>query len=376
MKNSLKLLRPHEEQIFVTIGNALTILFKELSNELSSTKKSELENDANFLNIFFIIFQLPYLSDPDFISEQTYFFYSLFKKISLDLQAKFVRILTQHRQDLSTYVSHVQQYITVRTFRWIEHTELTNPTDALLSSESGMHEGLNILRLLFYANLLAGERDTTDVIEIERDNDQKMEVELVKRRQRDGDDDDEDGDRQINEQGTSGEQTDEATSTSAGRQRSRSFTMRTSTSEQDEIESIYEHPLQIKLNLEPNEYRHGYLSFDDFINEFANEKLEISKEYLDFVRQRSGPVRFSFIFYPFFLSTINKTGKTNFLFHKYNSLVCLSVALLNIENKVQMFRHRHTSIFHSFFSGIHLNPFFKICVRREHLIEDALIAVC
>jgi hypothetical protein len=103
--------------------------------------------------------------------------------------------------------------------------------------------------------------------------------------------------------------------------------MRTSTSEQDEIESIYENPLQIKLNLEPNEYRHGHLSFDDFINEFANEKIEINKEYVDFVQQRSATLQFSFILYPFFLSTINKIGK--FLYFKINSLV-LSEYFLSI----------------------------------------------
>ena len=41
-----------------------------------------------------------------------------------------------------------------------------------------------------------------------------------------------------------------------------------------------------------------------------------------------------------------------------------------------MYRQRHSSFVHSIFSGIRLDPFFKICVRRNHLIEDALIAVC
>jgi len=41
-----------------------------------------------------------------------------------------------------------------------------------------------------------------------------------------------------------------------------------------------------------------------------------------------------------------------------------------------MYRQRHSSFVHSIFSGIRLDPFFKICVRRNHLIEDALISVC
>lgn len=162
-----------------------------------------------------------------------------------------------------------------------------------------MREGLNVLRMLFYANLLAGEHDTLEVLEIERDNDQKMDIELINRRQRHNEEQDEQTENPL--------ETTTASTISPGRNRSTSFSMRTSTSEQDEVELTYENPLQVKLNLEPNEYRHGHLPFNDFINEFANEKIEISKEYLEFVRERTSNF-FSFNLYPFFLSTINKIG--------------------------------------------------------------------
>jgi len=174
-----------------------------------------------------------------------------------------------------------------------------------------MHQGLNVLRILFYANLLGGERDTLEIIETERDSDQKMEVELVNRRQRHNDDDEDNQEQEQSEQQNEN-RSEAAAATTPTRNRSASFSMRTSTSEQDEIESIYENPLQIKLNLEPNEYRHGHLLFDSFINEFANEKIDITKEYVAFARQRSVSPHFSFILYPFFLSTIHKTS--NLLF--------------------------------------------------------------
>jgi hypothetical protein len=259
-------------------------------------------------------------------------------------------------------------------------------TEILFLLLIGMNEGLNVLRILFYANLLGGERDTIDIIETERENDQKMEVELVNRRQPNNDDGGDDEHVGVQEQGSQQQpqqQTEqqrenrtEAAAITPTRNRSTSFTMRTATSEQDEIESMYENPLQIKLGLEPNEYRHGHLSFDDFTNEFANEKIEINKEYLDFVRQRPETVHFSFILYPFFLSTINKIGNKILSITNKFFFFSLLLALLNIENKVQMYRQRHTSFVHSIFSGIRLDPFFKICVRRNHLIEDALIAVC
>ena len=172
-----------------------------------------------------------------------------------------------------------------------------------------MQQGLDVLRLLFYVNLIGSERDTLETIETEKQNEQVMEIELAHRRQRrndgDGDDDDEEdpmGGRQQTPNST--------TTTSPHRQTSRISSMRNSTNEHDDIEFSYENPLQIKLELEPNEYRHGHLPFDDFINEFANEKIDISKEYLNAIRQTVPSTRFSFISYPFFLSTINKIGRS------------------------------------------------------------------
>ncbi|CAF5010147.1 unnamed protein product, partial [Rotaria socialis] len=65
-----------------------------------------------------------------------------------------------------------------------------------------MKEGLNTLRLLFYANLLGGQRDSSEIIDIERKNYEKTERELVKRRQRhnDTDSDTEQQQQQRNEQ--------------------------------------------------------------------------------------------------------------------------------------------------------------------------------
>jgi hypothetical protein len=139
MKHSIKLLMLYEDELSATINNALGVLCKQISNELSSSKKQELENDANFLNILFIIFQLPYLSDPIFIFETDHLFYSLFLKLSVEIQAKFVRILTKHKDDLSAYVAHVQQYITMHTVRWADHTQINSTNESLLSSERGKH---------------------------------------------------------------------------------------------------------------------------------------------------------------------------------------------------------------------------------------------
>jgi hypothetical protein len=174
-----------------------------------------------------------------------------------------------------------------------------------------MKEGLDVLRMLFYANLLSSQRDTLEVIEIERENDEKMDVELVNRRQQRIDDNED------REQPSSNSETTPQASTSStaaaavvggGNDRSR-----TTTNDKDENGFPIENALQIKLGLKPNEYRYVQYPFDDFINEYANEKIEIRKEYLDYIQSPSISTKFSFIFYPFFLSTINKIGTKFFI---------------------------------------------------------------
>ncbi|CAF0925783.1 unnamed protein product [Adineta steineri] len=352
MKRSIKLLVLYDDEISSTIHTSLDILLNELYCELKSSKQNELEMDANFFNLFFIIFELSFLSDPIFLFDIARLFYSILTNLSIEAQAKFVRLLSKHATNLTDYISHVQQYITMHTLRWCDHTDIKSDSEELLSSEPGMKEGLDVLRMLFYANLLRGKRDTLDIIETEYDNDEKMEIELVKRRQRRTDDTNNSENPTTNEQQSTGENTTEASATSTTTSRTRR-----STNANSDSESPYENKLQLKLDIEPNEYRHGQYSFDTFVNEFANEKIEIKKEYLDFIQKPLNTTEFSFIFYPFFLSTINK------------------IALLNIENKARMYFQRRSVLMHNIFSMIPINPYFKLCVRRDHLIEDALISL-
>ncbi|CAF3358329.1 unnamed protein product [Rotaria sp. Silwood1] len=356
MKRSIKLLCSYEDHISLTIHKSLDLLLNQLQYELKS-KQHELESDANFFNLFFIIFQLPYLSDPCFLFDIARLFYSILTNLSIDAQAKFVRLVSKYTNNLNDYISHVQQYITLHALRWCSHVQIESDNDEFLSSEPGMKEGVNALRLLFYANLLSSQRDSLEIIETERKNNEKMENELVKRRQRYNDDASDNEGQRENEQKLPNDENNSEVSTSTAAATKKATTTRKSTNQVDEIESPYENPLQIKLGLKSNEYRHGQYPFDVFINECANEKIEIRKEYLNFIQQPTNFIQFSFIFYPFFLSTINK------------------IALLNIESKARMYLQRRSIFVHNIFSSIRLNPFFKIHVRRNHLIEDALISL-
>ena len=129
MKRSIELLHSYEDHIAPIVHKALLILLNQLQTELKSAKQNDLETDAHFFNLFFLIFQLPFLSDPGFLFDLARSFYSIVTNLSIDAQVKFVRLLSKYSENLSVYISHVQQYITLHTFHWCGRTNINTDDD-------------------------------------------------------------------------------------------------------------------------------------------------------------------------------------------------------------------------------------------------------
>lgn len=140
MKRTIKLLKSYEDQTSLVIHKSLDLLLNQLRSE-SKSKQTELENDAHFFNIFFIIFELPYLSDPYFVFDIARLFYSILTSLSIDAQAKFVRLSSKYVTNFNDCVSHIQQYITLHTIRWCNSmtAEPDDDDELLLSIEPGYY---------------------------------------------------------------------------------------------------------------------------------------------------------------------------------------------------------------------------------------------
>lgn len=132
-------------------------------------------------------------------------------------------------------------------------------------------------------------------------------------------------------------------------------------------------PLSVELDVCGMDSRRPLIPFAEFCNEVLSEALEMDQDYLNFynVRMRlqdlqdagaepeeSGGGRFaktSFMVYPFVLTTMKKTLAMYF------------------HSRIRMYSEGRISILHNHFSGQPINPYLKLRVRRDHLIEDALI---
>lgn len=123
-------------------------------------------------------------------------------------------------------------------------------------------------------------------------------------------------------------------------------------------------PLSVELDVSVMDARTTPLPLADFVNEVLSDALEMDQDYLNFYNVR-GPLgvdpedaRFSktsFMFYPFVLTTMKKTLAMYF------------------HSRIRMFSEGRISILNNHFSGQPINPYLKLRVRRDHLIEDALI---
>ncbi|KAL5967775.1 Ubiquitin-protein ligase E3A, partial [Taenia solium] len=122
-------------------------------------------------------------------------------------------------------------------------------------------------------------------------------------------------------------------------------------------------PLGAILGISPNDCRHPLIPSREFINETLNESIVVEKDFANFRSQRSGwPEKLSFMDLPFMLQTTTKSTQ------------------LYYDNRLNMLQERRGAILHALFatstSGAAPEmPYFKICVNRERVVEDALVAL-
>lgn len=110
-----------------------------------------------------------------------------------------------------------------------------------------------------------------------------------------------------------------------------------------------------ELKIDLSRCREPVIACDEFINDLLNEKIEMDR---DFTSYKYGEPRFSFLNYPFILSTATKSLG------------------LYYDNRVRMYSERRITILLSLMQGSldSLNsPYLRLRVRRDHLIEDALV---
>ncbi|XP_061420057.1 ubiquitin-protein ligase E3A isoform X1 [Lethenteron reissneri] len=111
--------------------------------------------------------------------------------------------------------------------------------------------------------------------------------------------------------------------------------------------------LEAELSLRRTDCRKPMIPYEEFINEPLNDVLEMDKDFTFFKVEQDK--KFSFMTCPFILSAVTKNLG------------------LYYDNRIRMYSERRITVLHSLVQGQHLHPYLRLKVRRDHVIDDALV---
>ena len=121
----------------------------------------------------------------------------------------------------------------------------------------------------------------------------------------------------------------------------------------------YHDEISEQLQLSPLDVRVPLIQLEEFYNEPLNETIEMDRDFANWKmpgQDYTEKPKFSFMSNPFIL---NPATKAQALYY---------------DNRIMMYRERRMNLFQSMMSGPEqFNPYLKLQIRRDHIIEDALV---
>ncbi|XP_011876712.1 PREDICTED: ubiquitin-protein ligase E3A isoform X2 [Vollenhovia emeryi] len=115
---------------------------------------------------------------------------------------------------------------------------------------------------------------------------------------------------------------------------------------------IPQDPLATELGITALDARKPFIAFTDFYNEPLSDAIEMDKDFAYYKSEE--PMKFSFMNYAFILTPATKTLG------------------LYYDNRIRMYSERRMSFLQTVV-GQPTNPYLRLKVRRDHLIDDALV---
>ena len=294
-----------DEPFQPSLSNALTSLSRDLEMELKYHRAYE--RDQNYLNIFVIVFEIPALQSPGYIDKALPMFCRAAGCLPLEGQACLARVWASHcTTKIKAMVDSLQQLITVKviTTEWGQ--------SLCVNDDPGITGAAKILKILYYASILAGSMDSSQVLEEERALQEEVDVNL-----------------QDLLQGAVGH-------------------------EPKEKSQPPEDPLEKLLDVHAIDCREPLIPWADFINESLSDTIDMQTDYINY---RAKNEKFTFMTHSFLLTTAVKNSGMYY------------------DNRIRMMNERRATLFHNIMHGAASAPVLKLRIRRDHIIDDALLTV-
>ncbi|XP_063708431.1 ubiquitin-protein ligase E3A isoform X2 [Culicoides brevitarsis] len=300
--------------IFDPLNTALQNLGTSLSCEIRLlTKKEKIEE---IITVFVIVFELIHNGASEFLEVALPSICCACAHLPIWAQARLACIWAEHcKEDLRQILINLQQLVTLQVI------QVDYFGDYHIQSNEIVANATKVMKIVYYANMLAGEIEPPKY----REDDP---FDTHARSMHEDDDD------------------DHTLSWNKAFKPSSSANM-----SQD--------PLAAELAVTILDCRKPYMPFEEFYNETLSDNVEMAHDYLNYTKnnmnQNSEPnSHFSFMLgYSFILTTATKTQG---LFYG---------------NRVRMFTERRLSEYQTI--GHSHSPYLRLKVRRDHIIDDALV---
>ncbi|KAJ2950776.1 hypothetical protein O0L34_g9041 [Tuta absoluta] len=118
---------------------------------------------------------------------------------------------------------------------------------------------------------------------------------------------------------------------------------------------VAEDPLGRELGINVLDARKPYLPFEEFYNEPLSDTIEMDIDFANYKTEISNGKKFAFLKYPFILTAATKSLG------------------LYYDNRIRMYSERRVSLLHAVVGAAPPMPFLRLKVRRDHIIDDALV---
>lgn len=305
LRRSMHKLYEANNSVFEKLNNALQSLATSLSIDLRIlTQKEQLEE---IITVFVIVFEILCIGSSEFLATALPAMCRAASHLPIWAQARIAHIWSEHCQcGLKNMLEMLQQLITVQVVTSTDdRRNCVHENEIIISATK-------VMKILYYANILAGE----------------LEPKLTE---------------DINAMSTIAEEEEE------------DEIFNYSSNKQNKASTI-EDPLAVELNVSVMDCRKPFIPFDDFYNEHLSDTIEMDKDYLNY-KNKSDKTSFSFMLYSFILPPATKTLSLYF------------------DSRIRMYNERRISILHTQIAGHLPNPYLKLKVRRDQIIDDALVEV-
>ncbi|XP_048511578.1 ubiquitin-protein ligase E3A isoform X2 [Athalia rosae] len=249
----------------------------------------------SLLNVFLIVFEIPVLGSSEYLELALHMLCKAASCLPLSAQAKLARVWARHSKPrLQGLLQALQQLITVKVIGG------SFTRDYCVQDADTITAPTKVMKILYYASMLAGELDGPEL-----------------RRDEEGDV----GDLE-------------------------------KTPGQRNPSQALQDPLATALSISSLDARKPYIPFNDFYNEPLSDAIEMDKDFAYYKSEQ--PKKFSFMNYAFVLTPATKTLG------------------LYYDNRIRMYSERRMSFLQTVV-GQPTNPYLRLKVRRDHLIDDALV---